>query len=127
MVAGMPAVAGLPIVAKSERSGAMTPICRLWGEAQSLQQAMSVFSAEMAVGRQRNGLPGWMSAGGAVNELGNRRYDALVSMLKGTAQTIDDLAILGEAVRQEEMRDGPASWAHRQFDRAARKYYSGLV
>ncbi len=48
----------------------------------------------------------------------------LVSMLKVTLETIDDLVILGEVVRQEEMRDGPASWAHHEFDRAAGDYHS---
>jgi hypothetical protein len=123
VVAGMPASAAQPIVVKPGGPAAMTTISRLWGEAQSLEREMSAFAAEMAEGRRRNGLPGWMSARGCVNDLGNRRYDALVSMLRATPETIDDLAILGEVVRQEEMRDGPASWAHHQFDRASREYH----
>jgi len=125
-IAGLPASAGLPKFGHSDRQPGATAISRLWREAEALKSEMSAFAAHMEAGRRRNGLPGWMSARGPVNDLGNRRYDRLVSILKATPETIDDLAIVGAVVREEEMRDGPASWAHHQFDQASRDYHGGV-
>jgi hypothetical protein len=121
-----PAVAGVAVFVPSGKRSSETAISNLWTEAELLKRRLSKFYVEIEAGRRCNGLPGWMTARGAANELGNRRYDTLVSMLKQTPETLDDLAILGRVVRQEEMRDGPISWAHHQFDRASREYHANV-
>ena len=53
--------------------------------------------------------------GGEANELGNRRYETLVSILNETPRAAGDLAIMGRAAQDAEMLNGPAGWASQQL------------
>ena len=75
----------------------------------------------------RTGLPGWMHVAGKANELGNRRYHLLVRVLISQPKSQDDLALIAKAVNDTDMQNGPKSWAHAQFDRAANGYHAGVI
>ena len=118
-MAAMPAFAAVPagFAGKGE-----TEVARLWRHAGALKRQMQPYAADMAVSA-RSGLPGWMRLQGAANSIGNRRYDTLVTILKTKAERLDDLHIIAQATREEEIAGGPATWARFQFDAASRGYH----
>ena len=118
-MAAVPAVAAVP--AGFAGKGA-TEVARLWKQAGALRRQMQPYAADIAVSA-RSGLPGWMRLQGAANDLGNRRYDTLVAILKTKAESLDDLHVIAQATREEEISGGPATWARFQFDAAARDYH----
>ena len=123
-LAAVPLMAAVPAMASATVSGqTASAIGKLWVEAESLAAQMHVHGDGIAATSARTGLPGWMHFRGEVNALGNKRYETLVRILNAKAATLDDLSIQAKATSDADMQLGPKSWAHAQFDRAARDYH----
>ena len=101
-------------------------ISQLWGRAQSLSRQMLVHETELGLAAARSTLPAWMVASGKANALGNARYETIVQILRSPAASLDDLAIIGKATNDHDMQNGPKSWAHAQFDRAASDFHDAV-
>lgn len=84
---------------------------------------MAVHADRIAQTSARTGLPGWMHLTGEANALGHRRYDRLIAILNAKPLNLDDLTIVAKATRASDLQLGPKSWAHAQFDRAARELH----
>ena len=121
-LAASPVLAAVPAFAAPAAKSSV--IAQLWAKAEALKGQMLAHGAEIARGAQRSGLPGWMVASGPANALGNSRYDTLVRILQSKPAGLDDLAIVGKATVDHDMQNGPKSWAHAQFDCAARNCHS---
>jgi hypothetical protein len=115
-----PALAAVPAMPAAARQ---TQIGRLWAEAQALGRRMQPYAGRVAALEESAGLPGWMRLKGAANELGEKRYGALVAILKAKPESIGDLALVGRAANDPDIVNGPATWARFQFDDAARAYH----
>ena len=123
-LAAVPLLAAVPALASATVSGQSgTPIGTLWTQAEGLAAQMHVHGDAIAATSARTGLPGWMHFRGEVNALGNKRYETLVRILNAKAATLDDLSIQARAIGDSDIQLGPKSWAHAQFDRAARDYH----
>ena len=118
-----PAVTLMSCPAAAKDVATATKIGKLWSDAEALQDQMAPYAEVAATLGGRAGLPSWMHLSGTVNQLGHRRYDTLVTILKTPPASLDDLAIMGAATREPEFRNGPASWAHSQFDEAAKTFH----
>jgi hypothetical protein len=118
-MAAAPALAAVPagFAGKGE-----SEVARLWKQAGALKRQMQPYAADMAASAG-SGLPGWMRLQGAANTIGNRRYDTLIAILKTKAESLDDLHVIAQAAREEEIAGGPATWARFQFDAASRDYH----
>ena len=126
VLAGTAAAAAAPALSlvPAASTGAPTRIARLWAEAEAIKAQMAVHAREIAAMSELTGLAGWMRLGGAANELGNRRYQALIAMIRATPASLDDLALIARATKEDDIRfNGPAAWSHGEFDRAAREYH----
>jgi hypothetical protein len=121
--AAAPALAAIPAFAAKDARPYETVISRLWSRAVALERQLKPFAAEIAVKEQDAGLPGWMRLTGVANDLGNLRYDTLVSILKSQPQSIDDLATIAQVTKEKEISRGPITWARFQFDAAARDFH----
>ena len=118
--AAAPALSLVPAAATPGQS----PIARLWAQAEAIKAEMSVHAKEIAAMDELTGLAGWMRLGGIANELGNRRYQALIAIIKATPASLGDLTLIARATQESDIRrDGPAAWSHAEFDRAAREYH----
>ena len=118
--AAAPALSLVPAAATPGQS----PIARLWAQAEAIKAEMSVHAEEIAAMDELTGLAGWMRLGGIANELGNRRYQALIAIIKATPASLGDLTLIARATQESDIRrDGPAAWSHAEFDRAAREYH----
>ncbi len=122
-VAAVPALAAVPAGLGAATAARQSEVARLWSQAAALTRQMLPFASQIAALAPRAGLPGWMHLSGAANDLGNRRYDTLVSILKAKPETIDDLATIASVTREHEIASGPATWARFQFDGAARDFH----
>ena len=120
-LAAMPMMAAAPAFAGNGTK--LSTIAKLWAQAEALRMEMRASAPQIAAAHARTGLPGWMHVAGRANNLGHRRYDVLVGMLKSRATSKDDLALIALATNDHDMQHGPKSWAHSQFDRAARDYH----
>ena len=127
VLAGTAAAAAAPalsLVPAAASTGGQSRIARLWAEAEAIKAQMAVHAREIAAMSELTGLAGWMRLGGAANELGNRRYQALIAMIRATPASLDDLALIARATKEDDIRfNGPAAWSHGEFDRAARAYH----
>ena len=125
IIAGAAAAATAPAVSLASPFGVQpgaTPIARLWAQAQAHKAALAVHSREIAAMQANTGL-GWMRLSGPANDIGHARYAALVAILKETPKNIEDLATIARVTRDDDIRNGPALWAHAEFDRASREYH----
>ena len=104
-----------------------SPISRLWDRAQSLSRQLQAHDTELGFAAARSTLPAWMVASGQANALGNARYETIVQILHSRAASLDDLAIIGKATNDSDMQNGPKSWAHAQFDRAAGDFHGAAL
>ncbi len=124
-IAAVPLLAVVPAFAAATSAPANTSaIGILWAQAETARLELAVYASQIRAAHIRTGLPGWMHVAGRANELGNRRYDLLVAMLKCEATTKDDLAILAKVTVDDDMVHGPKQWAHGRFDVAAMGYHS---
>jgi hypothetical protein len=108
------AIAAAPATA-AEPAAVVTPVARLWSMAEALGQRMAALNDEITQAARNGGISGWMRTGGEANELGHRRYETLVSILKETPRSNHDLALMGRAAQDSEMLNGPAGWASQQL------------
>ena len=123
-IAAIPVLAPLPAFASAFATPASaSPIAALWARAVALKQQMAPYAAQIDAAFANGGTPGWMRLNDRANALGHARYEALIAILKATPKTLDDLAIVARATGDEDIRNGPRSWAHHQFDRASREYH----
>ena len=127
VLAGTAAAAAAPalsLVPAAAATPGQSPIARLWAQAEAIKAEMSVHAEEIAAMDELTGLAGWMRLGGIANELGNRRYQALIAIIKATPASLGDLTLIARATQESDIRrDGPAAWSHGEFDRAAREYH----
>ena len=123
-LATLPVFAALPTMALSG-SATATETAKLWAQAEAVRAQLHPFAETIAAAHARTGLPGWMHVAGKANELGNRRYHLLVRVLGSQPKSQDDLALIAQTVNDTDMQNGPKSWAHAQFDRAANGYHAG--
>ncbi|MBL8587835.1 MAG: hypothetical protein JNK46_04845 [Methylobacteriaceae bacterium] len=91
-----------------------TAIGKLWAEAETLRGKLDAYAADVAAAERLGGIPGWMRLSGEAHALGQARYEALVSILKATPATADDLRLMARAAQSNDMANGPQLWAARQ-------------
>ena len=117
-LAGAATLAAVPLQAVA--AVAPTPIARLWTEAQRLDRALGVHRAAIASAEAlRQAAPGWMYLSGEGHALGQRRYEALVAILKETPRGASDHAIMAKASQHRDILRGPHAWASFKVAEAA--------
>lgn len=131
ILVGSAALAAAPVLsavpAFAAPAAQTSPISRLWDRAQSLSRQMRAHETELGLASARSTLPPWMVASGRANMLGNARYETIVQILHSPATSLDDLAIIGKATNDHDMQNGPKSWAHARFDRAASNFHGAAL
>lgn len=75
----------------------------LWDKVIDLSIRLNAHAQELAMVDRDTGLPSWMYASGEANELGNARYDALISILKTAPTSADDLTIIARAAAHHDL------------------------
>ena len=120
LVAAAGALAVVPVVAAApQATSSTTAIGKLWNEAETLRIALDAHRHAIADAAQNGGISGWMRLGGEANRIGEARYGKLVAILNTTPETASDLAIMGRATLEDDIRSGSFGWAGEQLARAA--------
>ncbi|MGL4975588.1 MAG: hypothetical protein ACRC56_09850 [Bosea sp. (in: a-proteobacteria)] len=112
------ALAAAPVAAGQALASGTTTIGRLWSQAESLNDQLAAHRAAITEAAANGGISGWMRLGGQANVLGQRRYDALVAILKTKPESTQDLAILGKVVLDGDIQNGARNWAGEQLANA---------
>jgi hypothetical protein len=114
--AGVAALTVVPVVASAASRD--TAISRLWQEAESLDQQLNAYRAQIVAAAQNGGISGWMRLGGEANTLGGQRYAKLMAILHAKPENQADLTILARVVLDDEITNGAKGYAAEQFARA---------
>jgi hypothetical protein len=117
MAASLGALAA-PAAVYAAPSKALTPIGKLWGEAEALRSQIGTYRADIEQAAV-NGVPGWMRLGGEANRLSEQRYAKLIEILNAPAKNVDDLKIIGQVSMDTDILNGARSWAAERFASAA--------
>ncbi len=118
-LAAVPAMAGTTSSVTPE-----TAIGRLWADAERLRDHLGTYRTLIAE-KEDAGIPGWMRLAGAPNQIGQQRYEKLVSILSETPRNGRDLAIMARAARQDDVL--AKGWAHERVAVAAEALGGALV
>lgn len=118
MLAGLGVAAAAPAAVYAAPSKPLTPIGKLWGEAEALRGQINSYRAEIEAASV-NGVPGWMRLGGEANRLSEQRYAKLIEILNAPAKNVDDLKIIGQVSMDTDILNGARSWAAERFASAA--------
>lgn len=95
--------AAVPAALPTPAAGASSDIRALWDKVIDLSIRLNAHAQELAMVDRDTGLPSWMYASGEANELGNARYDALISILKTAPTSADDLTIIARAAAHHDL------------------------
>ncbi len=95
-----------------------TPMASLWAEAEALRGDLEAHRDAIAAATHEGGVPGWMRLGQEANRLGEARYARLVAILNAEPTSHADLAIMGRAALDDDIRYGGVTWAGEQLARA---------
>ena len=117
LVTGLSVVATVPTLAVASAK-AVTPIGKLWGEAEVLRGQLSAHRAEIEKAAI-DGVPGWMRLGTEANRIAEARYGKLIEILNAPARNLDDLKIIGQVSMDTDILNGARSWAAERFASAA--------
>lgn len=120
---GAAAVTAAPAAAYAQGASS-TPIAKLWAEVEACERALAPHKAAMADAEALRGVTsGWMYLTGEAHQAGQRRYDALVAILKEAPRTDNDLVILAKACCAPDMANGPRAWASERFAQSVMTYH----
>lgn len=108
-----------PIAPKLAATVEKRSIRALWDQVIDLSIRMNGHVHEAATADRGTGLPGWMYVQGEANELGNKRYDALVAILNAKPETAEDVSIIARAATHGDIQAGPQSFATARLASAA--------
>lgn len=118
------AASALPVGAVAAQTGTKTPISQLWAEVEACDRALAPHKAAMTSAESLRGVSsGWMYLTGDAHVAGQRRYDALVAILKETPRNEKDLVILAKACCAPDMANGPRAWASERFAQSVLNYH----
>lgn len=95
--------AAVPAALPTSAAGVSSDIRALWDKVIDLSIRLNAHAQELAMVDRDTGLPSWMYASGEANELGNARYDALISILKTAPTSADDLTIIARAAAHHDL------------------------
>lgn len=109
MIAGLGVAAAAP-AAYAAPAKPLTPIARLWRDAENLRAEISAYRSEIELASV-NGVPGWMRLGGDANRLAEQRYTKLIEILNAPAKNVEDLKIIGQVSMDTDILNGARSWA----------------
>ncbi len=119
LIAGAATVAASPVLAAGVSAGSgATPIAALWSKAEALRLSLETHRAEIAAMAARGGAPGWMYLGGKANDIGQRRYETLVEIIKAKPGHAPDLAIMAKVSLDPDIQQGPRGWAYERLAQA---------
>lgn len=119
LVTGVTLAVVTPALAAMPASIGITPISKLWAEAQSLASELASHRAAISEAASMGGIPGWMRLGGEANRIAEARYGKLVAILNTPAMTAGDLAILGKVSMDDDIANGARAWASERLASAA--------
>lgn len=118
MIAGIGVAAAAPAALAAPAAKPLTPIARLWRDAENLRAEISAYRSEIELASV-NGVPGWMRLGGDANRLAEKRYGKLVEILNAPAKNVEDLKIIGQVSMDSDILNGARSWAAERLASAA--------
>lgn len=118
LLAGLGVAAVAPAAVYAAPAKPLTPIGKLWGEAEALRGQINSYRAEIEAA-SINGVPGWMRLGGEANRLSELRYSKMIEILNAPAKNVDDLKIIGQVSMDTDILNGARAWAAERFASAA--------
>jgi hypothetical protein len=119
LMAGIAVVGAGPAVAiAASPAKTLTPIGKLWAEAETLRGQLITHRAQIEKAAV-DGVPGWMRIGGEANRIAEARYGKLIEILNAPAKNLDDLKIIGQVSMDTDILNGARSWAAERFASAA--------
>ncbi len=104
-----------------------TTIGRLWAEAEELRHHLDGHRAAIADAAQAGGISGWMRLGGEANRIGEARYGKLVAVLKAEPEAASDLALMGRAALEDDIRSGAFGWAGERLAHATVTFHGSAL
>ncbi len=116
-------VSGDVLAFSAKTPAGATTIGRLWAEAEDLRQRLDAHRAAISEAAQSGGISGWMRLGGEANRIGEERYRKLVAVLNAEPEAASDLAVMGRAALEDDIRSGAFGWAGERLAHATMTFH----